>query len=231
MALRRIVRIDEALCDGCGQCLKACHEGALRIIEGKAKLIDEAYCDGLGACIGYCPKGAITLEERAAKPLLEPHGPMGTYHKDATHAPPTPEAEIPKAHPNQPHGRPLLRNWPIKLRLISPMAPFLRGAELLLAADCTSFVSPTFHRFLLPGRALIVGCTRFDEARDYAKRLEEILSFNDVRNITVVCMEVPCCQGLGWAATEAVKASGKAIPIKRVTLSLDGEVKGEERLG
>ncbi|MBS7637281.1 4Fe-4S binding protein [Candidatus Bathyarchaeota archaeon] len=230
MALRKLVRIDEDLCDGCGECLKACPEGALSIIDGKAKLLDEAYCDGLGACIGYCPKGAITIEERIAKPFQDPPELINPPHRGIFQASSGIEAKGEERHPSQPPGKAALRNWPIKLRLVSPRAPFLNGSDLLLAADCTPFAYPPLHSFLLPERTILIGCTKFDSAEGYAKKLEEILKWNEIKEITVFHMEVPCCHGLNWAAMKAIKSSGRDIPVKRFILTLQGEIEEVEGL-
>lgn len=231
MALRKIVRINEDLCDGCGKCINACPEGALGIIGGKARLLYEDYCDGLGACIGHCPRGAITIEEGVPHHLHEIPKGISPIHQGIPKASTGLEDRTGKAHLIQNSRKPPFHNWPIKLRLISSRAPFLNGSELILAADCTAFTYQPFHTLLLPGRSLVIGCTKFDSAGVYAEKLEEILKLNEIRGITVLHMEVPCCQGLSWAAIRAVNSSGRSIPVKRLMLTLKGEIREVETLG
>ena len=232
MVLRKIVRIDEELCDGCGQCIPNCAEGALQIVDGKARLISDSYCDGLGACLGHCPRGAITIEEREAD----------TFDEEAVYAylageqaldcscPSTVVQTLKGSTPTSSvYQKSALGHWPVQLRLVPVKAPFFDDAHLLVAADCVPFAYPDLHDTLLAGRSLVVGCPKFEDARAYADKLGEILRRNDVRSITVVNMEVPCCHGLGWIVDRAMEASGKRIPVRRHVITVKGELLEEER--
>lgn len=225
MELRRIISIDEGLCDGCGLCVQACAEGALRIIGGKARLLDEAYCDGLGACIGYCPKGAIIIEERAAKPFLEAY-PWGCGCLNDTHE--GESSSILRSSPPR-TGLPTkglnLSNWPIKLMLVPTKATYYQDREILVAADCVPFAYQDLYHSLMAGRSVVIGCPKFEDARVYAEKIGEILRWNRINGVTVVHMEVPCCHGLRWAIDRAVEASGKNLPIKRLVVTVHGELK------
>jgi ferredoxin len=230
---RKIVRIDEEKCNGCGLCVTSCAEGALQIIDGKARLVSETYCDGLGACLGECPQGAITVEERAADEFDE----EAAKHHMAHHAAeeplpcgcpgasvrqierPAQEHSVPTAH--QPS---MLTNWPVQLTLVPPHAPFLQGADVVLAADCVPFAYAGFHRDFLRDRALLIACPKLDDFEAHLAKLTEILRRSDVKSITVVHMEVPCCSGLVHMAKQAIQASGKDIPLKEVTVGISGEV-------
>ncbi len=224
MALRKIVRIDEGLCDGCGQCIKACPEGALRIIEGKARMVDEARCDGLGACIGYCPKGAIIMEERTARPFLRILSQSGRVVTPQVLFNGSREPILQSSEPSQGSSLP---NWPIQLRLMPIRAPFYDDKELLLAADCVPVAYRGMHTSLMTGRTVVIGCPKFDDPRGYAEKIGEILKWNKISGITLVHMEVPCCRGLSWAIDRAVEASGKNLPIKRLTVTINGELREE----
>lgn len=207
---RQIVTIDEERCTGCGQCVPNCHEGALQIVDGKARLTSDFSCDGLGACIGHCPEGAITIETREA---------------DAYDERKAVESVVPQG-PNvvaesMPSG---LRQWPVQLMLVSPRAPFLAGADILIAADCVPFAYERFHEKLLKGKALLVGCPKLDDAELYREKLTEMFRHNDVKSVTVAHMEVPCCFGMVRLVEEAIRNSGKDIPL--TTRMID--VKGEE---
>lgn len=256
---RKIVLIDEDKCDGCGLCVPACAEGAIRIIDGKARLIDDSYCDGLGACLGECPRGAITIVEREAAPF-DPHasekgGPTpvrdghvsetptgeravgGPHAKEAAQegalpcgCPGTAVVELPAFTGGDGESEPAgpspsrLGNWPVQLRLVPVKAHCLKGARLLLAADCTAFAYPDFHRELLPGRVLLVGCPKLDDASFYRQKLAEILAHNDVSEVTVVHMEVPCCYGLASIAAQAARDAGREVRLKVIKLGVDGRV-------
>lgn len=206
---RKIVSIDESRCNGCGLCIPKCAEGALQIVNGKAKLVSDVYCDGLGNCLGECPEDAITIIEREAEDFDEVavKERVTKLENDAF----TPEAE--------------LSHWPIQLHLVSPKAHFLNGRELLLCADCVPFAYPDFHRKLLAGKSLIVGCPKLDDVDIYKRKLLEILSGNDIPAITLVHMEVPCCFGLASLLDSVLGQLDKKIPVKTVIIKVDGSIK------
>ena len=210
MILRKIVRIDESKCDGCGQCIPACPEAAIKIINGKARLINESYCDGLGACIKNCPKGAITIEEREAmefdEEAVKSH--LESFSKGLS------SSSIASA----------LSQWPIKLELINPKAPFFQEASLLIAADCVPFAYGRFHEKFLKGKKLVSGCPKFGNAKLYLEKLSELLNSFEIKDITIAHMEVPCCSGLGYIVEKALKLTSKNIPIKRVVIGINGEL-------
>ena len=212
MTKRKIVNIDENLCNGCGNCIPKCAEGALQIVNGKAKIIKETYCDGLGACLGQCPQGAITITEREAEAFnqAEVHEHLKTKTTTQTTTPQN----------NQPLQKP---QWPIKLNLVPVKAPFFENADLLFAADCAPVALKNFHEFIA-GKRVIIGCPKFDDARAYAQKLTEIFQQNNIASVTVVHMEVPCCTGLKWAVNKALEASGKKIPVKEYEVKIGGEV-------
>ena len=236
--IRNIVIIDEEKCDGCGICVPSCVEGALRIIEGKAKLISETYCDGLGACLGKCPQDAITVEEREAEEFDEaavkqfirsqetvadelpcgcPSATVIRFEQSAVSGSPASEEtpDIPES---------ALSHWPVQMTLIPPSAPFLQGADLLLTADCVPFAYPGFHQKLLLGHALVIACPKLDNFEAHRQKLTAILSQAEPKSLTVVHMEVPCCFGLIHMAQEAITASGRDIPFREITVSVRGEL-------
>ena len=240
MTIRNIVKIDEEKCNGCSDCVSACAEGAIEIIDGKAKLVSEIYCDGLGACLGHCPQDAITVEKRdaaqfdekateahleAAKKQDEPLacGCPGTMAK-------TLKKESSCTGDVQVSSRSELGQWPVQLKLVSPQAPYFAGAELLLVADCAPFAMADFHSRFLKGKALAIGCPKLDDAQFYIEKLAEILKANKLKSLTVIHMEVPCCSGLTHIAKEAVAASGVGIAFEDVTVSLQGEVTKSEMI-
>ncbi len=228
---RNIIKIDEEKCTGCGLCVKACAEGAIEIIDGKAKLVSEIYCDGLGACIGDCPEGALTVEERDAEAFneeaVEEHLKELEEEPLACGCPGTMARQIrrqEKADYDEVEIQSELTNWPIQLRLVSPNAPALRGADLLLAADCVPFALADFHPRFVRGRTVVIGCPKLDDAGYYAEKLTEIIKNAELKSITVVHMEVPCCSGLSIIAERAVEASGINVPIQDITIGISGEV-------
>lgn len=232
---RKIIKIDEEKCNGCGRCAKACHEGAIGMVEGKARLLHEHYCDGLGDCLPACPTGAITFEEREAPAYDEQ---AVKAHKDRMHSPaaaggcpgsmaralqPSPaagEADIPLSRPSR------LMQWPVQIKLAPIQAPYFDGARLLIAADCTAFAFGDFHERFIKGHITLIGCPKLDEG-DYAEKLTRILSENAIKSVTVVRMEVPCCGGIAQAAVRALQACGKMIPWQVVTISTNGTILDE----
>ena len=224
---RKIIRIDEEKCNGCGLCAAACHEGAIGVINGKATLLREDYCDGMGDCLPECPTGAITFEEReaaaydAAAVLANKqkahtnHGCPGAQMRQIAPESAT-ESQTPQSQ---------LRQWPVQIKLVPVNAPYFQGAELLIAADCTAFAYGNFHQELMRGKTVLVGCPKLDGV-NYAGKLSEIIDGNDIQSVTVVRMEVPCCGGLEMAARTALQNSGKSIPWRVVTISIDGRILG-----
>src|SRR5512133_3163769 len=206
---RKIVNIDESLCNGCGQCIPKCAEGALKIINGKAKLVKDTYCDGLGACLGKCPQDAITVTEREAEAFDQQE--VHDYLK-------TKGITLPAAH-----SEPQKPQWPVKIDLVPPKASFFENAHLLVAADCAPIALKNFHD-LMAGKSVLIGCPKFNDARAYAAKLTEILKQNNIAAITVVHMEVPCCTGLKWAVNKALEGSGKQVPVKEYEVKVGGEI-------
>jgi len=234
MVVRNIVQIDEELCNGCGQCIPNCAEGALQIVDGKAKLVKDMYCDGLGVCLGHCPEGAINIIHREADPFNEEAVHAHLAEKETHKAEqeslacgcPSNVIQTLKAGTLEPTTTSsALSHWPIQLNLVPIEAPFLDDADLLVVADCVPVAYPNLHRSLLPGRSVVVGCPKFDDAKGYAEKLSEILKRNDVRSITVAHMEVPCCSGLNRIVDWAVQASGKQIPVRRHVITVRGEMR------
>jgi ferredoxin len=239
--LRKIVKIDEEKCNGCGVCVPSCAEGALQIIDGKAKLITEQYCDGLGACLGECPQEAITIEEREAEEFNEEavehhlHSkepaqvadglPCGCPSATVTQFERRISNENPSAKTTEAVVESRLNHWPVQMTLIPPTAPFLQGADLLLAADCVPFAYPSFHQQFLKDHALVIACPKLDDFEAHLSKLTEILRQSESKSLTVVHMEVPCCFGLVHMAKQAILASGKDIPFEEVTIGVRGDLK------
>jgi NAD-dependent dihydropyrimidine dehydrogenase PreA subunit len=247
---RNIITIDEKTCTGCGLCVSACHEGALQLVDGKARLISDSYCDGLGACLPKCPVDAIKIEEREAAPFDE--AAVAAKMKQPPQAAPPPAA--PQPHPpalpklacgcpgtmakklNRPAACETaapaaatgsapseLRQWPVQIQLVPINAPYFDQAKLLVAADCTAYAYAGFHEKFMKGRITLIGCPKLDEA-DYSEKLGAIFANNDIKSVTVLRMEVPCCGGLVHAVQEALAASGKTIPWRVVTITTEGEL-------
>jgi len=240
MGIRKIIEIDEEKCTGCGQCVVACAEGALAIIDGKAKVVNEVFCDGLGACIGDCPEDALRIVEREA-PEFDEEAVKEHLKEDAEGGE--------KAHASAACGCPsalpmLLRspqktttdssccereselvNWPVQWRLVSPQAPFLKDADILLAADCAPFAHPDFHGSFMRGKPVIIGCPKLEEQKPFLEKLEAIFREAEPRSVSVVMMEVPCCGGLLALAREAAKRAGISPEIDSVVIGIDGNVK------
>lgn len=276
MAKRKIIKIDEKKCTGCADCIPNCPEGALQIIDGKARLISDLFCDGLGACIGYCPEGAIKIEEREAEAYdernvmeniikqgknvikahlehLKDHGekellsqalvvlnkkgiknpleevPEKPSHGSHAHACPGVKVmdfrKKEKSHGAENHSKVAseLGQWPIQIKLVPASAPYLNNSDLLIAADCVPFAHADFHRALLKGKTLLIGCPKLDDAELYKEKITEIFKGNDIKSVTCANMEVPCCFGLVSIIKEAIKASGKDIPFEEVTISIKGD--------
>ncbi|MFC2068197.1 ATP-binding protein [Chloroflexota bacterium] len=233
---RKIVNIDEEKCDGCGTCIPACVEGALQIVNGKAKLVSEIYCDGLGACLGECPQDAITIEERTAEEFdekaVEIFNKVKKKERDPLPCgcPSTTIAEFNRkevtgvtAEDNSPQPS-WLGHWPVQLTLVPPTAPFLQGADVVLAADCVPFAYAGFHNDFLKDHGLLVACPKLDDFQAHLKKLTDILSQSQIKSLTVVHMEVPCCSGLTHMAQQAVNLSGKNIPLWDVTIGTKGDI-------
>lgn len=224
---QQIIRIDEEKCNGCGLCIPSCKEGALQIIDGKAHLVSEAYCDGLGTCLSECPMGALTIEERevevnqanqARQEKQEKELPCGCPGSMSHHiAPKPPLATSPARLSSE------LRQWPIKLRLVSPYAPYFKDADLVLMADCTAFAYANIHQDFIRGRAVAIACPKLDDTAPYVDKLAEMIRINNFRSIEVVMMQVPCCGGLGTVAERAMEMAGVLVPFKKIILSLEGE--------
>ncbi len=224
--VRKIIKIDEEKCNGCGACASACHEGAIEMIAGKAKLTREDYCDGLGDCLPACPMGAISFEEREAPAYNEPAvlaskenqtlpcGCPGTQSKSIKHE----EYSCSTVTVNS-----MLSQWPVQIKLVPVNAPYFDGANLLIAADCTAYAYGNFHNEFIRKHITLIGCPKLDDG-DYTDKLTAIIANNNIKCVTVVRMEVPCCGGIEYAVKKALQASGKFIPWRVVTISTDGKI-------
>ena len=247
---RKIVKIDEDLCDGCGLCVPGCAEGAIRIINGKAKLIADNLCDGLGNCLGECPRGAISIEERPADAFDEAAvaAVTGKVHQPAPASGPghaggfggcpgsrmrmlQPKASAPAASEastataDQPSQ---LGHWPVQLRLVPTAGPMWQNADVLIAADCVPFAMADFHQRLLAGRSVAIGCPKLDDVESYVQKLAEIFRANSIQSVTIAHMQVPCCNGIVWAVRQALALSGRQdIPVTDVTVGIDGAILSE----
>ncbi|MFC1705073.1 ATP-binding protein [Nanoarchaeota archaeon] len=271
MTKRKIIKIDQEKCNGCGKCIPNCPEGALQLIDGKARLVSDLFCDGLGACIGHCPEGAINIEEREAEPYdeakvmvnivkqgkntikahlkhLKDHGakkyynqaveflkekgienPLGTEKpKLPCGCPGSMVREVkknPKKGAKSVEQESELRQWPVQLKLLPLQAPFFKNSDLLIAADCVGFANPNLHNELIKGKAIAIGCPKFDDIQSYKERIKDIIKSNNIKSVTVAIMEVPCCYGMYVAVEEALKESGKKIPLTKKVISISGEIK------
>ena len=247
---RKVVQIDEEKCDGCGICVPACAEGAMQVVDGKARLLADKYCDGLGACLGECPNDALQViereadefDEKAVEQYLEAKAKAEAKAEgkadggEATMPCGCPSAqmqsfvrETPCQKADEPAGlagshSSALSHWPVQIRLVPPTAPFLKGADLLVAADCTPVAYPDFHREFLHGKVVMVGCPKFDDAQPYIDKFAEIFEKAGLRSVTVLTMEVPCCQGLPVIVKRGMDAAGKKVPMEQVVISTRGEV-------
>ncbi len=229
---RDILKIDEDLCTGCGQCVPNCHEGALKVIDGKVRLVSELMCDGLGACIGHCPEGAITIETREAEPYNETN--VMEQMKDSG----CPGSRVVVIERPQHDSRTVssdqpseLRQWPVQLHLLNPNAPYLLGSDLLLAADCVAFSMGNFHGRYLKGKSLAIACPKLDQGTDiYIEKLTAMIDVAGINTIIVMMMEVPCCGGLLQIVKNALSKASRKVPVKEMIISLSGEVLNEERV-
>lgn len=241
MAIREMVVIDEEKCDGCGLCVPSCAEGAIQVINGKAKLVSDNLCDGLGACLGDCPQGAITVEKREADEFDEeavekrlkalgrapvPHHPVpvqaggcpSSQVKSVTPAT-TMTADVAGQRPSE------LRQWPVQLHLVPATAPFLQGADLLLAADCVPFAYADFHKNMLKNKALLIACPKLDDGQAYIEKLSQMFANGGIKSLTIAIMEVPCCAALTAIVRQALTKSGADIPLKIITVGIGGNLK------
>jgi len=243
---RKIIEIDDELCDGCGQCVPSCAEGAIEIVNGKAELVADNYCDGLGACLGECPTGALTIVERTAEAFDEVAVNKhlnSTKQRDEPLEPTLPcgcsSAEFESFGPCSSHqiasppliGGPTasaLFHWPVQIQLVPPDAPFLKKADLLIAADCTPFAYGNFHEDFLKGRVALVGCPKFDDVNSYIHKFADIFSANDINSILVLVMEVPCCRGLPKIVEKALEMTKKSFPAKVVEISRRGTILADQ---
>ncbi len=240
---RKIIRIDDELCDGCGTCVPSCAEGAIQIVEGKARVMSEKFCDGLGACLGECPRGALSIEERVAEEFdegaVEEHlaGKEREAGRQLVMACGCPSSQIQTFAPKVSGERDLresrgseLSHWPVQIRLVPPTAPFLKGAHLLVAADCTAVAYPDFHEDFLKGKAVMIGCPKFDDVQDYVKKFAEIFKVADIRSVTIVDMEVPCCSALPGIVKRGMEVAGRTVPLEEIVISSKGQILKREKL-
>jgi Fe-S-cluster-containing hydrogenase component 2 len=238
--IRKIIEIDEEKCDGCGLCVDACHEGAIQMVDKKARLVSDIYCDGLGDCIGECPQGAITIIEReaqdfdeeAVKSHLERLAQVGGVAAPPVHGG-CPGSALRSFGGAEPEASPLptdqpsaLSHWPVQIKLVPPMAPFLQERDLLICADCVPFALPDFHGRFLAGKAVLVGCPKLDDLEFYHEKFKAIFAKARPKSVTVLKMEVPCCTGIAHVAVAAAEEAAPDMPVEVITISIQGAVKG-----
>jgi len=236
--MRKIIKIDQSLCNGCGECITACAEGAIELKDGKARVVSDSFCDGLGACLAVCRQGALTIEEREVEEFDEKAAKEHQRGADAVVTPCTvpitlkpdqrtkPDFSHEKIKPGQDNAN-QLSGWPIQMRLVRPWAPYLQGARLLVAGDCTAFAYPAIQKDFIQGRVALVGCPKLDDTAPFVDKLREILKANEIRDITVLHMTVPCCSQLETLVAEAVLRSGKNVPQKSFVVGIDGKLISE----
>lgn len=230
--IRKIIKIDEEKCNGCGACVSACHEGAIGLVDGKAKLMRDDYCDGLGDCLPSCPTGAISFEQREAADYNEKAVMENRLKKHgiANHGgcPGSKLSRIMHGHGSHTDikAESRLSQWPVQIKLVPVNAPYFDGADLLIAADCTAFAYGNFHNDFIKDKITLIGCPKLDSV-DYSEKLTAILAVNDIKSVTVVRMEVPCCGGIQTAVQKALDASGKNVPLKVTVISTDGKIKNK----
>ncbi|MBC8208386.1 MAG: 4Fe-4S ferredoxin [Desulfobulbaceae bacterium] len=240
--VRKIIKIDEELCDGCGLCVPDCAEGSLQIIDGKARLVADNLCDGLGACLGSCPTGALQIIEREADEFDEdaveeflanqkkqansvPEKPSGCPSAQLkTFAPTSPCQTANKPSLHAAGGPSALRHWPVQIRLIPPTAPFLQGADVLVAADCSAVTAANFQEEFLQDKVVMMGCPKFDDAQSYVEKFTAIIDQCNLKSITILIMEVPCCASMNVIIKEALKQSAQSVAVEQITLSVRGEI-------
>jgi ferredoxin len=237
--LRKIIEINEELCNGCGQCVTGCAEGALKMIHGKAQVVSEIYCDGLGACIGECPTGALRIIEREAAPFDEkaveqhlaaqkqtalPCGCPSTQIQTFEAVSACEAANRPARIGGQEDGESSLTHWPVQIRLIPASAPFLKGADLLVLADCTPLAYPNLHQDLMKGKVVMLGCPKFDDVQDYIAKFADIFRTAGIKSVTTVVMEVPCCSGLPLIVKRGMEAANRDVPMEALVLSTRGKI-------
>lgn len=242
-AKRKIVKINESKCNGCGLCVASCAEGALQIINGKAKLVSETYCDGLGACLCECPEAAITIEERNAnefnqeateKHLHDMKKAERVVHKEETLPCGCPGTAVRSFTPScegtksNVKATSRLAQWPVQLALVPPTAPFLQGRDLVIAADCVSYAYGNFHEEFLKNKALVIACPKLDDTEFYLDKLTQMFKLSDINSVTVLHMEVPCCSGIVHLTKKALNDAGKKIPAKDITIGIKGDIKEEK---
>jgi Pyruvate/2-oxoacid:ferredoxin oxidoreductase delta subunit len=232
---RNIIEIDQESCNGCGACVSACAEGAIAIVDGKAQVISDTYCDGLGNCIGECPQDALKIVVREADHFDEQAVARHVKVQSSRSSGPGASCQCPSAAVQQIKPKTgfaaepsvsnsALSTWPVQLRLVPPHAPFLKGTDLLVASDCTPFAYAGFHRDFLQGRVLLVGCPKLDDQKLYVDKFTEIFKQNDIKSITVVVMEVPCCQAMPQIVKAGLKAAGASVPLETVVVSVGGDI-------
>ena len=240
---RKIIKIDDELCDGCGACVPSCAEGAIEVVDGKARMVAEKYCDGLGACLGECPKGALTVEEREAEEFDEEA--VEEYLSAKKDEAPAqefvmacgcPSSQIKTLIPEDAEEgarasqKSTLSHWPVQIKLVPPTAPFLKGAHLLVAADCTAVAYPNFHRDFLKGKAVMIGCPKFDDVQEYVEKFAQIFKSANIKSVTIADMEVPCCSALPRIVKRGMEMAGKSLSMEEVTISSNGEILKREKL-
>ena len=238
---RKIIKIDDELCDGCGVCVPSCAEGAIVVVEGKARVVAEKYCDGLGACLRECPKGALTVEEREAEEFDENAAEeyLSTRGKEEqvielpmARGCPSAKAQtfIPKDRAEEPAAQAsALSHWPVQINLVPPTAPFLKRANLLVAADCAPVAYPNFHRDFLKGKVVMVGCPKFDDVQGYVEKFADIFRSANIESVTVLEMEVPCCSALPNIIKRSMELAGRKVPLEEVMISARGEILKREK--
>lgn len=230
--IRKIIKIDEEKCNGCGACVSACHEGAIGLVDGKAKLMRDDYCDGLGDCLPSCPTGAISFEQREAADYNEKAVMENRLKKHSiAHQGGCPGSKLSRImHEHGSHtdinAESRLSQWPVQIKLVPVNAPYFDDADLLIAADCTAFAYGNFHNDFIKNKITLIGCPKLDSV-DYSEKLTAILAVNDIKSVTVVRMEVPCCGGIQTAVQKALDASGKNVPLNVTVISTDGKIKNK----